>query len=420
MRKRVISIGLALVMATGITTIAFSKEQMKSSSNLQGKEASVKDEKMDNFKNVRIAGKDRFETANKIADEFCKTNRELEIKGGIYSDTKINKIDTVILVNEFNQYDALCATPLSRAYNAPILLTHDDNLPQSTKNQIKKMNIRKVIIVGGDGVVKSNIEKQLNKDCKINKENIERYGGKNKYETSFIVAQNIEKKLSEDTGSKLRSMFLFDGDQWQQAMIAAPIAAQNYVPILLVPKTIEPIKDLKIKEWCSDVGLNEINCRYYGNRSLGEMSDNILKALIPMKTQCDNFEIDGGNWNSTYVNQIGILDDLWENEYLDLSDKLVLANGNNFEDSLVVGPLVAKLQSYIILCEPYVHGTIEEEYEYELKKNMEQGNVLEEDIKDINKIINLTTKDLCKNVKKTYYVGNEMNLPYDAKHMIED
>ena len=130
-----------------------------------------------NWTKNRLWGSDRFETANKIADEFCKTNEELgltlEYGEYFYPDCATTSVDTVILANGFNYPDALCATPLSRTLNAPILLTHQDNLTDSTKKQIEKMKIKNVTIVGGEGVVTPQVENEL----KLMGLNVTRLGG---------------------------------------------------------------------------------------------------------------------------------------------------------------------------------------------------------------------------------------------------
>lgn len=96
----------------------------------------------------RFAGKDRYETAVKVAK-------------GIKDIAKID-VDTVVIASGENYPDALTAAPLAGANFAPILLTKKDVIPQSTMDYIKETKtIKRVIIVGGKTSVSEEIEKQL-------------------------------------------------------------------------------------------------------------------------------------------------------------------------------------------------------------------------------------------------------------------
>lgn len=96
----------------------------------------------------RFAGKDRYETAVKVAK-------------GIKDIAKID-VDTVVIASGENYPDALTAAPLAGANFAPILLTKKDVIPQSTMDYIKQTKtIKRVIIVGGKTSVSEEIEKQL-------------------------------------------------------------------------------------------------------------------------------------------------------------------------------------------------------------------------------------------------------------------
>lgn len=58
--------------------------------------------------------------------------------------------------------DALSATPLACKKNAAILLTNKDRLNKYTAAYLKEANnIKNVIIVGGQGAVSAEVEKQL-------------------------------------------------------------------------------------------------------------------------------------------------------------------------------------------------------------------------------------------------------------------
>lgn len=97
----------------------------------------------------RFAGSNRYKTAIEIA------------KG--YKDILNKDIETVILVSGESYPDALSATPLACKKDAAILLTNRDRLNKYTAAYLgEATNIKNVIIVGGQGAVSDNVEKQLN------------------------------------------------------------------------------------------------------------------------------------------------------------------------------------------------------------------------------------------------------------------
>lgn len=155
---------------------------------------------------INLAGKDRFDTANRIAK-------------GYYGD-----VDKVILVNAKAVPDALAVTPLAHKYKAPILLTNRDGLTKETENIIKNKKVKEIVLIGGSGSISNELEKDLAKTYKV-----ERIGGKNRTETSI----NIAKKL----GDSHKMMFVVNGfDGLPDAVSAGPVAAKYGAPIVLIGK----------------------------------------------------------------------------------------------------------------------------------------------------------------------------------------
>lgn len=130
---------------------------------------------------------------------------------------------TAVIVNGENFPDALSAAPLAEKYNAPILLTQSDTLNSDTESELKRLNVKDVIIVGGEGVVGSNVENEINNlGIKTS-----RYKGQDRDETALKVASEI--------GTKNGIIVAVDND-YTDALSAAPIAARLGMPIILVSK----------------------------------------------------------------------------------------------------------------------------------------------------------------------------------------
>lgn len=154
---------------------------------------------------VRMAGSDRFEVAVNVS------KRGWPQKG---------TANTVVIANYNAFADALSAVPLAYKLNAPILLTHSDQLTTVTKQEIIRLQPQNIIIVGGTGSVTDNVYREL--DSLVT--NVRRIGGSNR----FAVASNISMELNNS-----KKVIVANGLNFPDALTIAPYAAQNGYPILL-------------------------------------------------------------------------------------------------------------------------------------------------------------------------------------------
>ena len=151
---------------------------------------------------TRLAGANRYETSKAISSEFVQA-------------------DTAIIVTGQDYPDALSATPLATKYNAPILLTDNKTLNSNAESELKRLQVKKVFIIGGAGVVSNDIANKL-VSMGIN---VERISGSDRYKTSFEVA----KRIGTSNG-----IFLTTGLDYADALSIGPIAANLQMPIILV------------------------------------------------------------------------------------------------------------------------------------------------------------------------------------------
>ena len=87
-----------------------------------------------------LAGQDRIETAIEISKKGWTSSEE------------------VILVNDASISDALSATPFADAKKAPILLTEKSKISDKTKEELKRLKVRKVYLIGGVNSLNKSIE----------------------------------------------------------------------------------------------------------------------------------------------------------------------------------------------------------------------------------------------------------------------
>ncbi|MGV7535305.1 cell wall-binding repeat-containing protein, partial [Mycobacterium kansasii] len=90
-------------------------------------------------------------------------------------------------------------------------------------NQIKKMGVKNVVIVGGEGVVTPNVENEL-KSMGLN---ISRLGGIDRYETSYLIAKEVAENID------IEGATVVSGLDWHDALIASPASAIENKPIFL-------------------------------------------------------------------------------------------------------------------------------------------------------------------------------------------
>lgn len=157
----------------------------------------------------RIYGNNRYETATAISKRGWE------------------KSEYAVLVTGDNYPDALASSTLAAKYNAPILLTGKDSLDASTKEELIRLKVSKVSIIGGTGVISTNVESEIT-SMGIS---VDRIWGENRYDTSIEVA-----KRAGDP--ELNGVFAVNGYDFQDALTVAPLAAANSMPLLLVPQSI--------------------------------------------------------------------------------------------------------------------------------------------------------------------------------------
>jgi putative cell wall-binding protein len=162
----------------------------------------------------RIYGADRYETALQVA-----------LKGW---DSGSNEM---ILATGANYPDALAGAPLSYHKDAPILLTSKHTLHPSAEKGIKELDVKKVTILGGSGVISDNVVEEI-KDLGVS---VTRISGKDRYETAVAISKSLP---NHDAA------VVVSGKNYPDALSIASIAAQEGYPILLSEKETIPASTL--------------------------------------------------------------------------------------------------------------------------------------------------------------------------------
>lgn len=157
----------------------------------------------------RLAGEDRVETAIDISNKGWQS------------------ANAVILCEYSDYADSIASTPFAVSLDAPILLTEGNSLDTRVIGELRRLDPQRVILLGGTGVLKPSIEKDLMK-LGLTSNQIERIGGKDRYETSVLLAQRLSSS----------SLILANGDDFPDALSAASYAGIQQIPIVLTSNTL--------------------------------------------------------------------------------------------------------------------------------------------------------------------------------------
>lgn len=162
----------------------------------------------------RVAGSDRFDTANKIAKEVVKISSEKK---------------KAIMVSSESYVDALTISSLATKENIPIVITNSKNLSEKTEEFLKNNEIKEIVYVGGNNSISNEVQKETEKK---GIKTVARYAGKDRYETATIISNNV--RPDSDF-----SVYV-NGENLSDAITANSLCANLKSPILLVKKDTIP------------------------------------------------------------------------------------------------------------------------------------------------------------------------------------
>ena len=246
----------------------------------------------------RIYGKDRIDTSIQIAKSYIKTS------------------EFAILANQNNFPDSLSATVLSKKFNAPILLTDSKVADKSLIQEIKRLQTKYFVKIGGEKSISNEVAKQLLPE----KSKVRSFKGADRYATN---AEIIKEFKDADT------CIIASGENFADSLSIGAYATKNGYPIVLVQKnkindvTKQALKDSKIKK-CYIVG---------GENSVSKSLEKELPQVIE--------RIAG---NDRYETSLKIADKFYKD-----AEGAYLASGEVFADSLAINPIAAKFNVPLIL-----------------------------------------------------------------------
>ncbi|WP_024622363.1 cell wall-binding repeat-containing protein [Metaclostridioides mangenotii] len=140
------------------------------------------------------------------------------------------KAASVVLASGEKYTDILTSAVLANEKNASILLTQINNIGLTTLEEIDRLKVKDIIIVGGEDSVSKNVEILINNYGKKTKSSykITRLAGSDRYETAVKVGNEVRKITK-----RLEDSVLVDGTNFSDIITISSYAAQRRIPILL-------------------------------------------------------------------------------------------------------------------------------------------------------------------------------------------
>ncbi|NBG88863.1 cell wall-binding repeat-containing protein [Isachenkonia alkalipeptolytica] len=291
----------------------------------------------------RIFGSNRYRTAEAIAQkQYQKAETILLVRGD--SDQDIPQVA-----------DALSASGLAGALDAPILLTPSQRLPDSVKETMESLEASKVIIIGGENAVSKEVSATL-EDREIK---VTRISGENRYATALKVAKEmtavteaenkalVEKEALEEEESKeeeeikplVETVIITGGHALVDSLVAGPLSHKNGYPILLVGDQV----GASLEDFLTEQRVE--NAKIVGGASVvSETVEKELTDLLPGTVE----RISGDN---RYLTSLHMAD-----KYFSEAPEVLLVNGTSFVDA-VAGSILQKPILYTRSNELYESAT---------------------------------------------------------------
>ena len=157
---------------------------------------------------IRLDGEDRYATAAAVS--------ERQFPDGA---------DSCYLATGRSFADALAGGPSAAQDEVPLLLTASDELPTATRQEIVRLGVRNVIVLGGDAAVGDAVVEDLESYVE---DSVTRIYGSDRYGTAAQIA---------DATSTADTVFVVTGTDYPDGLAASPAAVSNDAPVLLTSAT---------------------------------------------------------------------------------------------------------------------------------------------------------------------------------------
>ena len=258
----------------------------------------------------KLIGDNRYKTAIKV------------------SQAGWSKADTVVVVNRYATTEGVIATPLATTYNAPILLTNNNSTPDYVINELKRLNVKNIIVVGNESQVGSGAINALKKSGA----SISRIGGNNITEISLNIAKAIDEKHD------VNKVYVANGSNGQiDALTIAAKAGEDKQPIILTEKNSI---NSSVYNWLKSESLSD--AYVIGGENV--VSNDVLNKIDGVvSADVSKNRVYGSDRHETNA---AVINKFYHDKNL---NALFVAKSNELVDAMTSGPLAATKKSPILI-----------------------------------------------------------------------
>ncbi|WP_151526795.1 cell wall-binding repeat-containing protein [Serinicoccus kebangsaanensis] len=166
------------------------------------------------FRVERLSGSDRYATAARVSARFHSP-----------------RVPVVYVAAGATFPDALSAGPAADRQGGPVLFVRRTDIPGSTAQELRRLQPRSIVVVGGSGVVDNRVVEALRG---YTTGSVQRVSGTTRYDTALAVSRH-----AFPDGSDV--VYVSTGADWPDALAAGAAAAVQDAPVLLTePGSLPP------------------------------------------------------------------------------------------------------------------------------------------------------------------------------------
>ena len=262
---------------------------------------------------TQIGGRDRYETAAKIAIQSFPDGA-----------------DTVVIAKGHDYPDALAGGPLAALLDAPLLLTDTAMLPDTTAHALAELAPSRIVLLGGEAAVSDEVVTQLTGLGY----SVQRVSGANRHATAASIAEAMVGEAAPET------VVLASGRGFADALVAAAPAGRLGAPVLLTEPAELPAATTS---FLRDHTPEEVVI--VGGHAVVHPEVETLAAEAA--EGADVQRLDGPD---RYATADAIAE--WATARLGLGTELVVARGDTFPDALSGGPFAARRGATLMIVPP--------------------------------------------------------------------
>lgn len=256
----------------------------------------------------RLAGNDRYATSAAVSASFAAPG-----------------VPVAYIANGDEFADALVAGPAAAKEGGVVLLVRRDELPSAVSDELRRLQPKRIAILGGTSAVSAAVELQLREFAPA----VDRLAGSDRYQTAIAI--------TKDAFGLAGTVYIVTGRDFPDALSGGQAGAAVHDPLLLVDRdTIPPGVEDEIRR------IAPPRIEIVGG------TDVVSPAVEARLRQLASEEVRRLAGGDRYATAAAVMDET----YLSTRPRVLVASGRSFPDALSALALVGAQTLPLLLAEP--------------------------------------------------------------------